>query len=213
MWGAGLSVMTEAGVRGVAAASDPASERIDELQFALGEGPCMDAFTSRRPVLEADLARREGALAGVLGRGARPRRARGVRVPVADRRRPARRAGPVPRRAGPLSAEELAQALTFADVATTCCSTGRSRRRPGGRRRAGRGLAYRSELHQAQGMVMVQLGVSLAEALALLRAYAYVARPRPRRRGPRRGEPGLRLDAGPSRRCLTAAVRPAATGR
>ena len=29
------------------------------------------------------------------------------------------------------------------------------------------------ELHQAQGMVMVQLGVSLAAALALLRAYAY----------------------------------------
>ena len=47
--------MTEGGVRGVAAASDEASERIDELQFELGEGPCMDAFASRRPVLEADL--------------------------------------------------------------------------------------------------------------------------------------------------------------
>ena len=31
----------------------------------------------------------------------------------------------------------------------------------------------RFELYQAQGMVMVQLGVDLAEAMARLRAYAY----------------------------------------
>ena len=31
----------------------------------------------------------------------------------------------------------------------------------------------RAELFQAQGMVMVQLGVTLAEALARMRAYAY----------------------------------------
>ena len=54
--GAGVSLMSDAGVRGVAAASDAASEHVDELEFALGEGPCMDAFTSRRPVLEPDLA-------------------------------------------------------------------------------------------------------------------------------------------------------------
>jgi len=53
--GAGVSLMSDAGVRGVAAASDVASEHVDELQFTLGEGPCMDAFTSRRPVLEPDL--------------------------------------------------------------------------------------------------------------------------------------------------------------
>jgi hypothetical protein len=42
--GAGVSVMAEDGARGVAAASDPASARIEELQFVLGEGPCVDAF-------------------------------------------------------------------------------------------------------------------------------------------------------------------------
>ncbi|WP_214369266.1 GAF domain-containing protein [Pseudonocardia sp. H11422] len=29
---------------------------LDELQFSLGEGPCVEAFTERRPVLVADLA-------------------------------------------------------------------------------------------------------------------------------------------------------------
>ncbi len=37
--GAGLSVITDSGVRGVAAASDAASARIDGLQYTLGEGP------------------------------------------------------------------------------------------------------------------------------------------------------------------------------
>ncbi len=32
---------------------------------------------------------------------------------------------------------------------------------------------YRYQVFQAQGMVMVQLGVTLAEAMARIRAYAY----------------------------------------
>ena len=36
-------------------ASDDVAFRIDELQFDLGEGPCWEAFASRRPVLVPDL--------------------------------------------------------------------------------------------------------------------------------------------------------------
>jgi hypothetical protein len=54
--GVGLSVMAADGLRGITAASDPASERIEELQFLLGEGPCIDAFATRRPVLVLSLA-------------------------------------------------------------------------------------------------------------------------------------------------------------
>ena len=79
---------------------------------------------------------------------------------------------------GSLTAEELAQSLTFADVATSMLLDGQEQAQPGA---AASGLAevleYRCELYQAQGMVMVQLGVSLVEALAVLRAYAYSARP------------------------------------
>ena len=42
-----------------------------------------------------------------------------------------------------------------------------------GRRRVGEAVESRAEVFQAQGMVMVQLGVTLAEALARMRAYAY----------------------------------------
>src|SRR4029453_11947620 len=53
--GVGVSVMTAGGVHGMAAASDPDTARIEELQFTFGEGPCIDAFTASRPVLMSDL--------------------------------------------------------------------------------------------------------------------------------------------------------------
>jgi hypothetical protein len=175
MSGAGLSLMSEDGVRGVAAASDSASERIDELQFTLGEGPCMDAFTSRRPVLEPDLdgggkSRWPIYSAAVHAEGVRaafafPLQLGAARLGVLDFYRVAK---------GSLTAEELAQALTFADVATSMLLDGQELAAEGA---AADGLAevleYRLELYQAQGMVMVQMGVSLVEALAILRAYAY----------------------------------------
>ena len=173
--GVGLSVMTDGGVRGLAAASDAASERIDELEFALGEGPCLEAFLSRRPVLEADLA--DGGMTrwplyaaaahdeGVRAAFAFPLQIGATRLGVLDLQR---------REAGPLSREELTRALNFADVATNMLLNAQDDAPPGA---AADGLdevlSYHYQLHQAQGMVMVQVGVSLAAALALLRAYAY----------------------------------------
>jgi hypothetical protein len=77
-------------------------------------------------------------------------------------------------RAGPLSTGELYQALTFADVATTVLLDGQ-KQAPQGSPAAGlsKAAGYHSSVHQAQGMVMVQLDVTLAGALALLRAHAY----------------------------------------
>jgi hypothetical protein len=40
------------------AATDPIAARLDELQFDLSEGPCWEALSSRRPVLEPALAAR-----------------------------------------------------------------------------------------------------------------------------------------------------------
>ena len=173
--GAGLSVMTDGGVRGVAAASDAASERIDELEFALGEGPCLEAFLSRRPVLEADLA--DGGMTrwplyaaaaydeGVRAAFAFPLQIGATRLGVLDLQR---------RAAGALSREELALALTFAEVATTMLLNAQADAPPGAAADGlDEALSHHYQLHQAEGMVMVQLGVSLAAALALLRAYAF----------------------------------------
>src|ERR1700734_4188493 len=54
--GAGLSLMVDGELRGTAGVSDPGIAVVQELQLTLGEGPCVDAWTSRAPVLESDLA-------------------------------------------------------------------------------------------------------------------------------------------------------------
>lgn len=41
-------------------ATDAQAERIDELQFDLGEGPCWDALASKSPVLKPNFAARTG---------------------------------------------------------------------------------------------------------------------------------------------------------
>jgi len=54
--GAGLALMTERGPAGTLAATDGPATELEELQFTLGEGPCVDASTSGRPALHPDLA-------------------------------------------------------------------------------------------------------------------------------------------------------------
>ena len=173
--GVGVSVMSQEGIRGVAAASDPASETLEELQFTMGEGPCIDAFASRRVVLEPDLS--NGASArwlayapaaraqGVAAVFAFPLQIGAARLGVMD----VYRHSP-----GPLSDESLAQALTFAEVAVETLLDAQGKAVVG---EAAEGLDRALDSHyaiyQAQGMTMVDLGAPLADALARLRAHAY----------------------------------------
>jgi hypothetical protein len=173
--GAGVSVMAEDGGRGVAAASDPASERIEELQFVLGEGPCIDAFASRRPVLVPDLTDRAANRwpaytpaahdEGVRAVFAFPLQVGAARLGVLDVFRA---------RAGPLSEDQLRQAFTFTDLAVRTLLDEQDHA-VGGAAADGldEAIEHSPELFQAQGMVMVQLGVSLAEALVRIRAHTY----------------------------------------
>jgi len=171
--GVGLSVMTADGVHGMAAASDPATARIEELQFTFGEGPCIDAFAASRPVLMPELdAAATGRWpvytpavtdAGIRAVFAFPLQVGAARLGVLDVFRD---------HAGPLSRTELGQAFTYAERAVTALLDGQERTTP-----IADGLDevfdHRAELFQAQGMVMVQLGVPLAEALVRIRAYAF----------------------------------------
>jgi hypothetical protein len=173
--GVGVSMISEDGMRGVAAASDPVAETLEELQFALGEGPCIDAFASRRPVLEPDLG--TGGSARWLGYGsaaraqgagavfAFPLQVGAARLGVMDVYRAS---------SGMLSQESLVQALTFAEVAVETLLDAQGKAVIG---QAAEGLDRALDSHyviyQAQGMTMVDLGVPLADALARLRAHAY----------------------------------------
>ena len=56
MSGAGIMLMSGDVVRGSVCSSNEVSALIEELQYTLGEGPCVDAYEQRPPVLEPDLA-------------------------------------------------------------------------------------------------------------------------------------------------------------
>jgi hypothetical protein len=173
--GSGMSVMTESGIRGVMVASDPVSERIEDLQFVLGEGPCLDALATRRPVLVEDLGngttgRWPAYACAAHGDGIRavfafPLQVGAAQLGVLDIFRTTKRS---------LSADELGQALAIAETAVTTLLDGQ------GNAQIGEAFADldeavegHAELFQAQGMVMVQLGGTLAEAMTRIRAYTF----------------------------------------
>lgn len=174
--GVGLSLLTDDTYGGgTIAASDANSRALEELHFTLGEGPCIDAYNSRRPVLEPDLGthgsrRWPGYAPAAQQRGVRAVFAFPLQVGAA-------RAGALDiyrTETGSLTPDALTQAFTFADVAMGLLVDGQAR--------AGDtlfspdldgALANRLEVYQAQGMVMVDLGAGIEEALARLRAHAY----------------------------------------
>jgi hypothetical protein len=173
--GAAVNLMSTAGSDGVLAASDDRSRDVDELQFATGEGPCHDAYASRRPVLTPDLrsvahgrwpaytsAASEAGLAAVF---AFPLHIGAVVLGVLDVY------ADLP---GSLSDEQVATALTSAQTATEIILDGHLVSSDGRLDRdLSTALDHRAEIYQAQGMVMVDLGVDPAEALARMRAHAF----------------------------------------
>jgi len=165
----------------VLAATDTVAEQLAELQLMLGEGPCHEVLASAAPVLAADLGDEQSgrrwpgfaAQACLLGAGAVfafPLTIGAIRTGAMGLYRNS---------PGPLSWEQLGDALILADTATVLLLDG-----------VGNGTAadagpvidgqspdlalHRAEIDQATGMLTVQLGVPMGEAFARLRAYAYV---------------------------------------
>ncbi|WP_369138928.1 ANTAR domain-containing protein [Modestobacter versicolor] len=170
--GVGLSLTTDSGSGAVVVAvSDHRAGVVEELQFTLTEGPCVDAARWGRPALQPDLGsgvrpRWPSFTAGALAAGlhavfAFPLRVGAIQLGVLDLYRDT---------AGPLTGAELAEALCFADAATALLLHLQAEVHGGG------GLAAvddRAEVHQATGVVSVHAGVTLVDALTLLRARAY----------------------------------------
>ncbi len=60
--GAAVAILTDnASARDLLTATDDAAARIDELQFTIGQGPCLDAFRSGTPVVVTDLSECEAS--------------------------------------------------------------------------------------------------------------------------------------------------------
>jgi hypothetical protein len=169
-----LLSVTESG--GVVASSDEAARRLAEAAFTAGEGPPLEAYALARPVfapylLEEDRWRWPGYVDAVRTSGLRacfslPLHVGAVRLGVLDLY-----AG----QPGSLSPDQIALGLTFADLATESLlePVGPGATTGAVNDRLVEALERRGEIHQAQGMVMVDQGVELAEALALMRAHAF----------------------------------------
>jgi hypothetical protein len=150
------------------------ADEIADLQFTLGEGPCLDAFLAGEPTFAVDLANRgarwpmfstQAAQLGVLAEYSLPLQLGAVPVGVLDLSR---------EEPGMLTDEHLGDALAAADIVTDAIlllqgtsdgSELATLLEPAG--------LDRMVVHQATGMVSAQLDVSVADALATLRAAAF----------------------------------------
>lgn len=172
--GAGVALMTPAGHGGSLAATDGPAAAMEDLQQTLGEGPCLNAFHDRRPILEHDLAHAAARWpgfapaateAGVAAIFAFPLQVGAIRLGVLDLYRDT---------PGPLDSLQLAEALDYAAAATTILLDRQYQTMPDGLHRELADAAdTHREIHQATGMITVQASVGMDEALLLLRARAY----------------------------------------
>jgi GAF domain-containing protein len=175
--GAGIMLMSGDFPTGSLCATDEVSRLIEDLQFSLGEGPCVQAHQSDQVVAEPDLVAPDrprwlaftppAVGAGVRALFAFPLRVGTVRLGALNLYRDC---------PGPLSEDQHADALVMADVAARWVLERQANAPPDK-------VAQEFELagdfhlvvHNAAGMVSVQAGISLAEALVRLRAHAFSA--------------------------------------
>ncbi|CAN5273319.1 GAF domain-containing protein [soil metagenome] len=168
--GAAVVVLTPApGINELVHATDALAHQIDQVQYTVGEGPCLDAYHRSEDILCPRLADSAFALRwpGFISEATALRVAAVFAFPILGTQRPLgvlqlyRRTGgdlaPGQHRAAQVCASALSTALlsiwrdteTAADPLT------------------------RSQVHVAAGMVAVQLSVSSSEGLDRLRAYSY----------------------------------------
>jgi hypothetical protein len=155
--------------------SDERIAALEDVQFATGEGPSRDAFRSGSPVHvpyfdSATLGRWPtfGDLAKSVGAGAvfaYPLQTHGAKIGVLALYR---------RREGDLNAAESDDALTIVEVLTeTVLSIQDDAFGGTADNSLDGGVAYRAEIYQASGMVSVQLGIPVADAMLRIRAHAF----------------------------------------
>lgn len=173
--GGGVTVVTDQGYFGTVWTSDGLASRIDDLQYTLGVGPCLEAASTGRPVLVADLSRRgrdrserwpgfnaEAMAAGVHAVFGLPLKVGDVKLGSINLYR---------RTPGALSKRHVMRAREAAQEASRVLVNLSSSE--GGEDADADGASYHWAVHQAAGMLTQQLGVTIEEALLQLRATAF----------------------------------------
>ena len=173
--GAGVMLMSGEVQRGSLSASDQVSRLMEELQYTLGEGPCVDAYRQHRVIAEPDLARpaaRRWVAFTPAALRAGMRAVFGFPLQVGTARLGAFNL--YRDRPGPLTGDQHADMLVLADVAARWVleiQAGAASGAVAGELEVGADFHF--AVHNAAGIISVQLGVSVTEALIRLRAFAF----------------------------------------
>ena len=179
--GSAVTATTRAGSAHVMCATDEISEQLAVLQLTFGEGPSPGASAAGGPLLASDLAAGDVAIlwpsfapaalqAGAAAIFAFPLQIGAIRIGMLEMYRS---------QPGPLSADQLGDALVLADAAAVLLLESQDRAEVAAGSLAGPGgqppylALHRAEVDQATGMLTEQLGVGIEEAFVRLRAYAY----------------------------------------
>ena len=173
--GVGVMLMSGDIPSGSLCSSDDVSQLIEDLQYTLGEGPCVNAYRGDQFVTEPDLAdpqtRRWFAFtppalqAGVRAVFGFPLRVGTVRLGALNLYRD---------RPGELSTDQHADALVLADLTARWVLDAQAGA-PSGvvAEQLEAGADFHFAVHNAAGIVSAQEGISVTEALIRLRAFAY----------------------------------------
>ena len=174
--GAGITIMG-GGQAGPVCVSHPRMAALEDLQYAIGEGPCHDAFTSNTfvhaPRLDGPASAMWPAfvhLAQSTGVGAvfaYPLSSKGAKIGVLTLYQDS---------AGELSVTQHEDSIAMVEVLTETVLSLQDAA-PAGTLAPDLDdvVAYRAQVHQASGMVSVQLQIPVAEALLRIRAHAFAA--------------------------------------
>jgi len=163
--------------RGSLCTTNAVSHLIEELQYTLGEGPCVDAYQQNQVVAEPDLAEPAASrwlaftppalAAGVRAVFGYPLRVGSVRLGALNLYR---------RWASPLTDDQHADALVLADVAARWVLEAQAGAPPDAMAAELEiGADFHFAVHNAAGMVSAQLEISVTEALIRLRAFAFTS--------------------------------------
>jgi hypothetical protein len=160
--------------------SGPPARIYDELQFTLGEGPCLDSVDLRAPVMVVDLADPNNARWPVYGPAMLAHQIRGVyAVPVLVAGEYVGALDLFRAQPGALRTEQMIGAVAAAELAGIPVldlmdgDLQAAVSDPGSNAWAELNTLSRAEVGQSTGMLIAQLGIDAAEALVRLRAHAY----------------------------------------
>jgi transcriptional regulator with GAF, ATPase, and Fis domain len=175
---AAISLVFDGASSGTLGSNGASARMYDELQFTVGEGPCLDSVTHQIPMLVVDLA--EEPRWPAYGPALLAHNIRSVHaLPIVVAAEFIGALDLFRAQPGQLEGDDLAGAIIAAELAAIAvldlldADLQAAVSDPKSNAWAELNALSRAEVSQATGMLVAQLGVEPAEALVRLRAYAY----------------------------------------